>query len=199
VRRVIPADNSCLFNAVARALEGGAMDRAQQLRETVAALVLSDPVRWTEAELDGRSPDDYADWIQDDQHWGGGIELAVLSEHYGTEIAAFDCQSGRVDIFGQGRGYRQRAMLIYDGIHYDLLVKQLFDGAPSTLDVTLFDVADEDAVAKAKAVAEEAKQKRQFTDVAGFTLRCNVCQKGLVGMQQAQEHAKQTWISARKL
>ncbi|CAK0872783.1 unnamed protein product, partial [Prorocentrum cordatum] len=64
VRRVIPADNSCLFNAVAYALEGGATDRAQQLRETVAALVLSDPVRWTEAELDGRPPDDYADWIQ---------------------------------------------------------------------------------------------------------------------------------------
>ena len=25
-------------------------------------------------------------WIRDPEHWGGGIELAVLAEHYSTEL-----------------------------------------------------------------------------------------------------------------
>jgi len=29
------------------------------------------------------------------------------------------CSAGRADIFGQGRGYSQRAFVLYDGIHYD--------------------------------------------------------------------------------
>ena len=41
----------------------------------------------------------------------------VLAEHYKTELAAVDCQTLRVDTFGQGLGFSQRAMLLYDGIH----------------------------------------------------------------------------------
>ena len=33
----------------------------------------------------------------------GGIELAVLAEHYRTELGAVDCQTQRVDLFGQAR------------------------------------------------------------------------------------------------
>eukprot|EP00927_Polykrikos_kofoidii_P060540 TRINITY_DN55498_c0_g1_i1.p1 TRINITY_DN55498_c0_g1~~TRINITY_DN55498_c0_g1_i1.p1 ORF type:complete len:268 (-),score=66.12 TRINITY_DN55498_c0_g1_i1:36-788(-) len=191
IRRVIPADNSCLFNAVGYALEGGAKDRGMALRETAAALVLSAPGRWGEAEL-GRSCEEYADWIQDTQHWGGGIELAVLSEHFGTELAAFDCQTARVHVFGQDKGYRQRALFIYDGIHYDVLVRQLFAAAPPELDVTLFDVNDEVAMAQAKALAVQAQSALRFTDTSRFTLRCVVCQKGLVGQEEAVLHAKAT-------
>ena len=119
VRRVVPADNSCLFVAVAHALEGGDRSRAPALREVVASAVLADQERFSEAVL-GRPPAEYAAWIRDKQHWGGGIELAILAEHFKTELAAVDCQSLRVDCFGQGCGYSQRVLLIYDGIHYDL-------------------------------------------------------------------------------
>ena len=122
LRRVIPADNSCLFNAVAHALEGGCKDRASTLRKVVADAVLADGERFCEAVL-GQPPKEYAEWIQDAAHWGGGIELAVLAEHFNTELAAFDIQSQRVDTFGSTNGYSQRAFLLYDGIHYDALVK----------------------------------------------------------------------------
>ena len=63
IRRVVPADNSCLFVAVALALEGGekggeeggGRGRAAALREVVARAVLADPERFSEAVL-GRLP-----------------------------------------------------------------------------------------------------------------------------------------------
>ncbi|CAE7256333.1 YOD1, partial [Symbiodinium sp. CCMP2592] len=150
-RHVIDADNSCLFNSIAYALEGRATDKAPTLRETVAAIILSSPDVWTEVVL-GKSPEEYADWIQDPEHWGGGIELAVLSDHYEAEIAAFDCQSLRVDIFGEGKGYQQRALLIYDGIHYDVLVREALPGDPE--EVALFGVADAAALEEARQIAK---------------------------------------------
>jgi ubiquitin thioesterase OTU1 len=33
---------------------------------------------------------------------------------------------------------------------------------------------------------------RQFTDTQNFTLRCGICQMGVKGEKEAQEHAKQT-------
>ena len=33
---------------------------------------------------------------------------------------------------------------------------------------------------------------RQFTDTHNFTLRCGICQIGVKGEKEAQEHAKQT-------
>lgn len=52
---------------------------------------------------------------QDPLRWGGAIELAILAGHLGREIAAFDIQTTRVDIYGQGAGYAERLMVIYDG------------------------------------------------------------------------------------
>jgi len=116
----------------------------------------------------------------------------VLSAHAQTELAAFDVQSCRADIFGVGRGYTQRAMLIYDGVHYDALAKTLFDGAPADLDVTIFDVEDEAAMDMARALVTSAHNERRFTNTANFSIRCLVCQKGLVGESDAVSHAKAT-------
>jgi ubiquitin thioesterase OTU1 len=191
VRRVVPADNSCLFVCVAHALEGGDRSRAGALRETVAAAVLADQERFSEAVL-GRPPHEYAQWIRNKEHWGGGIELAILAEHYQTELAAFDCQSLRVDCFGQGCGYGQRVLLIYDGIHYDLLVRTPFADAPADFDVCVFEAADEAAMAEGRALARRAQQAGKYTDTASFTIRCLVCQRGLTGEKEAVEHAKAT-------
>jgi len=77
----------------------------------------------------------------------GAIELSILSEYYGREIAAYDIQTTRCDLYGQvsdlsspyvlvpnlliyssvlhpltqEKNYSERAMLIYDGLHYDAL------------------------------------------------------------------------------
>jgi ubiquitin thioesterase OTU1 len=107
-------------------------------------------------------------------------------------VAAFDVQSQRVDLFGQGGGYASRAFLLYDGIHYDLMVRALFDGASEELDVSVFATTDEAAMAEARALVAAEHKARKFTDTAGFTLRCLVCQCGLVGEAGALEHAKKT-------
>lgn len=193
VRRVIPADNSCLFAAIAHALGGaaGRRERADGLRRIVADTVLADGERFSEAML-GSPPQEYARWILNPDHWGGGIELAILSEHFRTEIAAFDVQTQRVDCFGQEGGGTQRICLLYDGIHYDLIVKTLFEGAPEELDVSCFSTADEGVMAEARKLVKQQHDARQFTDTASFTLRCLVCQKGLVGEAEALAHAKET-------
>ncbi|CAJ1438455.1 unnamed protein product, partial [Effrenium voratum] len=185
VRHIIPADNSCLFNSVAYAMG----DSSGELRDMVAAVVISSPDVWTEAML-GKDPEAYADWIMDSEHWGGGIELAILAEHFQTELAAFDIQSLRVDIFGQGSNFKKRALLIYDGIHYDVLVRRV--GSDQQSDVTLFEPSDEAVMEEAMQVAKEANAARSFTDTGNFTLRCTSCQKGLTGQEDAVEHAKAT-------
>ena len=46
---------------------------------------------------------------------------ALCCRHFGREIAAYDIQTKRCDVYGQGDGFTDRAMLIYDGLHYDAL------------------------------------------------------------------------------
>jgi len=92
-------------------------------------------------------------------------------------------------------GYTSRAYLLYDGVHYDLIVKELFVGAPEELDVCVFSTESGEAqglMAEAQVLVHEAHTKRAFTDTANFTLRCLVCQQGLVGQEGAMEHAKKT-------
>ena len=84
--------------------------------------------RFSEAVL-GRPAGEYCEWIAKHDTWGGGIELAILAEHFAVELAAFDVQTKRVDVFGQGSGYATRVYLLYDGLHYDLIVRQLVEGA----------------------------------------------------------------------
>ena len=44
----------------------------------------------------------------------------------------------------------------------------------------------------AVSLAREAQAARQFTDTSQFALRCLVCQKGLVGQEDAVKHATET-------
>ena len=47
--------------------------------------------------------------------------VCVVDRHFKREIAAFDIQTKRCDVYGQGDGFTDRAMLMYDGLHYDAL------------------------------------------------------------------------------
>lgn len=74
---------------------------------------------------------------------GGGIELSILSKHYGRQIDAYDIQTKRCDRYGEQDAYSERVMLIYDGLHYDSLAVAAFDGAPDDLDITILQVFPE--------------------------------------------------------
>lgn len=124
-RRIIEANDSCLFNSLGLALKNSLM-LASEMRQIVARAVLADPLTFSEVIL-GKTPLAYSKWIQQPQSWGGAIEMMVLSDYFKCEIAACDVVNVRFDYFGQGRGYDQRVYLIYSGIHYDLCVKNYLE------------------------------------------------------------------------
>jgi ubiquitin thioesterase OTU1 len=190
VRVVIDSDNSCLFNAVGYVMLKS-LREAQRLRKVIADVVSSDEFTYNEGFL-GKPNSEYCAWILDPKRWGGAVELSILSKHFKKEIAAYDIQTERCDVYGSGEDYDERVMLLYDGLHYDAMALRGGDG---TSDVTIFPsrgVEAEVADAKARLVVEKAHAARQFTDVANFALRCLVCQTGLKGEKEAVEHAKST-------
>ena len=191
MRKVVPADNSCLFTSVDCVMHDGKVDltSAEHMRQLIANVVKSDPKQFDNAIL-GKSNKSYCEWIMKKDSWGGAIEVSILSKHYGVEIAVVDTQSGRIDRFGEDQHYARRVLVIYDGVHYDpLIMEPLVAGGEIQ---TIFPTSDGAVLAQAMDIANEAKQSRQFTDVGSFTLRCLICQKSLRGQSEAQSHAKET-------
>lgn len=191
MRQTVPSDNSCLFTSVNYCMTGGQMDHriAPQLRKLIAECVQKDPQTYNSAFL-GQENADYCRWILNPDHWGGAIELSILSQYYGIEIVAVDTINLRLNKFGEDKDYDQRIFLIYDGIHYDPLKYEPADGRSPIS--TVFPTSETRLLADALQVAKEAKQSKQYTDVQNFTLKCLVCGTKLTGQSQAQAHAKQT-------
>lgn len=187
----VPADNSCLFTSVYYVVEGGVLNPAcaPEMRRLIAQIVASDPGFYSEAIL-GKTNQEYCDWIRRDDTWGGAIEISILSKFYQCEICVVDTQTVRIDRFGEDAGYSKRVLLIYDGIHYDPLQRNFPD--PDTPPLTIFSTNDDIVLVQALELADEARRKRQYTDMNRFTLRCMVCQKGLTGQAEARDHAKET-------
>lgn len=190
-RRVVPADNSCLFTSIHLVMNDGDLNPtvAQNLRDIIANIVSSDTTLYSEAML-GKPNKEYCKWIRNKNSWGGGIELSILCQYYNTQIAVVDTQSGRVDQFGEDRNYEYRVFLIYDGIHYDPLVYEAVDQSGNVR--TKFSIHNAIIMAQAVELASEAKSIRQFTDVEGFSLRCMNCDQPLRGQREATEHARAT-------
>jgi ubiquitin thioesterase OTU1 len=123
MKKVVPADNSCLFSSIFFALNGRLDESgtaAPYMRQVIAQTVANDPEMFSEGIL-GKPNTDYCTWIQDDKSWGGAIELSILSNHYGFEIAVVDTINAIINRFGEDQHYSLRIFLMFDGIHYDPL------------------------------------------------------------------------------
>jgi len=195
MRRVIKSDNSCLFNAVGYGVER-TLTKASELRAAIVTAIKADPETFNEGFL-GKPRDEYVSWITRTNSWGGQVELFILSKHYGVEIAAYDIQTERCDIYGQNEGYTTRIAVIYDGLHYDALtLNPCSKGSRPEDDVTHLPPSDDPRCnvvdLKMRALVREQHLARSFTDTANFSLRCLVCQKGLKGESEAVSHAKET-------
>ncbi|CAM9517675.1 unnamed protein product [Phaeothamnion confervicola] len=192
VRRVIDADNSCLFNAVGFCLHRSRR-RGGELRAVIAAAVQAAPDVFTAAIL-GKEAGEYCAWIQDPAKWGGEIELFVLSRHFRTEICAVDVQTGIAYTYGEGEGYRERMFLLYDGIHYDALSEAFNPTADESRDTAVFPIGAEAdrRLAAAKDIAKGLREKKLFVDLGGCDLKCLVCLEGLRGQAGARAHAAAT-------
>ncbi|XP_026812344.1 ubiquitin thioesterase OTU1 [Rhopalosiphum maidis] len=190
LRKVVPADNSCLFTSLGFVL-GGKLDLSSgnYMREIIANAVKDNQIEFSEAVL-GKPNEDYCEWIRNPNSWGGAIEVSILSNFYGLEIAVIDTQSGSISKFGEDKDYPHRVFLIYDGIHYDPLYLES-PANPEEIQ-TLFPTNDDRMLDAAQMLANEAKSSRQYTDVNRFTLKCLECGCIMIGQTQAQEHAKLT-------
>src|SRR3569833_1355820 len=73
--------------------------------QVIAGVVSRDPVTYNEAYL-GKENAEYCKWITSPDKWGGAIELAILATYYGREIAAYDIQTKRCDVYAQDAGDR---------------------------------------------------------------------------------------------
>lgn len=193
LRKVVPANNSCLFTSVFFVMENGKFDLDCQkgMREIIAKTVKNDPVEFNEAIL-GKKNSEYCSWIRNSSSWGGSIEVMIFSKYYGVEICVVDIRTARIDRFGEDKNYPNRVFIIYDGIHFDPLYLQLGNGSDITKIKTKFTKTEDFVMVQAMEMANEAKQARQYTDVHNFKLKCLVCQQPLAGQKAAQEHAEKT-------
>jgi ubiquitin thioesterase OTU1 len=193
VRRVVPADNSCLFSCFAYCLmsRSRTIESARQMRGVVVQELLRQGELYSEVVL-GKAPKDYVAWITGDNAWGGAIELGVLAQHFGVQVAVWDVQSKRMDLYEPEDRAAKRMYLLYDGLHYDPFALAAAEGAPEAQDECMF--AQEDAAAREGAQQLTAKlhEAHAFTDTTKFSLRCLVCGAGLAGEGDAMKHAQGT-------
>ncbi|XP_037817883.1 ubiquitin thioesterase OTU1 [Lucilia sericata] len=189
LKKVVPADNSCLFTSVRFVLNGKVDNEgSEMMRHIIAQEVAANPQEYNDAVL-GKSNAEYCSWIQKPDSWGGAIEVAILSSYYGIEIDVVDIQNAIINRFGEDKNYGLRVFLLFDGIHYDPLYMETDGGgAPATI----FPVEEMGVYQQAEQLAKEAKSSRQFTNVDKFSLRCLQCDVMLVGQLQATQHAKAT-------
>jgi ubiquitin thioesterase OTU1 len=196
VLRVMPDDNSCMFRALSSAVLGDALDGMVEMRSIVAQTIRDKSEFYTEGVLE-KKPADYCRWIQRDDAWGGGIELAILSEHFDIEICSVDVQSLHVHRFNEGKP--RRCILVYSGIHYDVCAVTPYNGADPGEDRKVFDVLqledeqmDGGALDAAGQLCKILQSRHYYTDTHGFSLKCNQCGGQGNGERWATAHAKQT-------
>ncbi|KXG45714.1 Ovarian tumor, otubain [Penicillium griseofulvum] len=194
VLRVMPDDNSCLFRAVGAAVMGD-MDTMVELRSIVAGAIQSNPTEYTAAIL-GKKPDEYCTWIQNEDSWGGAIELKILSEYFNIEICSIDVQT--LNMFQFNEGAPTRCIVVYSGIHYDVLALSP-SHPPYTRanplphnDTKIFEAIDPVVLQKAKELCRVLQGKHYYTDTSGFTVRCNICGGTFTGERGATKHASET-------
>lgn len=101
-------------------------------------------------------------------------ELAIFADHYRTEIASVDVETGRVDRFGEGSEYPNRAILLYSGIHYDATSLAPTPGAPSDFHETVFPVHNQAVLEAAKELARSLRKQKKYTNTTTFLLKCEV-------------------------
>lgn len=147
LKKVVPSDNSCLFTSIGKFeqrffvqyelvetnpfasglvhpgyLLNGRIDTecGQFMRQIIATTVAKDLETYSPAYL-GKTNEEYCEWILKSESWGGAIEVSILSQFYGIEIAVVDIINGIINHFGEDQKFGCRSFLLYDGIHYDPL------------------------------------------------------------------------------
>ncbi|CAD6455987.1 7ad49751-1e8e-440e-bcbc-b0e4d67499f2 [Sclerotinia trifoliorum] len=188
VLRVMPDDNSCLFRAFGTAVLPGDDLSMPELRSIVASTIQGNPEIYSKVVLE-QEPDDYCRWIQTPDAWGGAIEMGILAEQFGMEVVCIDVQSLSIHKFHENVS-RHRCILVYSGIHYDMLALSPSYSGPEN-DIRIFDTSDDTIIAKAVELCSKLREKHYFTDTGGMAIKCKDCGVIVHGETQAASHAQQ--------
>ena len=129
-----------------------------------------------------RPREEYIQTILKPSAWGGAIELSILAQHYSTEIASIDVETGRIDRFTPPpeADSGNRAIVIYSGIHYDATSIAPMLDAPDDFHQTIMtkgkgdDDEKDEMLQAAKKLADTLRAKRAYTNTATFDLKCQV-------------------------
>jgi ubiquitin thioesterase OTU1 len=200
VLRVMPDDNSCLFRAFGTAVLGNSLDTMTELRAAVAQGIQADPELYNEAVLQ-KSPDDYCRWIQNPNSWGGAIEIGILAQAFNVEVCSINVQDCRIDRFneatpGAGTPPRQRVILVYSGIHYDVIALSPSEpphtkaDLPAELDILQFETYDDEILMVAVELCKVLQKRHYYTDTQSFSIKCNTCGWTGNGEKDATLHAQ---------
>ncbi|ETN38585.1 uncharacterized protein HMPREF1541_06622 [Cyphellophora europaea CBS 101466] len=193
VLRVMPDDNSCLFRAITTAVSGDQhADHVTKLRWHVADYIRNNPSVYSAAIL-GKEPAAYCAWIQQENSWGGDIELDILSRVLGVEIDACIVQPFSVQRYNEGAS--ERIVLIYSGIHYDTVaVSPDPEGdLGAELDMRRFEVVNSDWVLEGtRKLCEKLAAQGYMTNTSTFGIMCKVCGWKGKGEREATKHAMET-------
>ncbi|KAF9931882.1 hypothetical protein BGZ67_005082 [Mortierella alpina] len=157
----------------------------QALRQIIAQAIQANPDTYPDVVL-GRPRQEYCEWIKRENSWGGAIELAIFSEHFKIGKRASHLQ---LVVHGAEKVNTASGRC---GIHYDAVALTPGLEIPAECDQTQFDAEVEDVITAGIQLAAKLKAAHKFTDLARFTLRCSICQVGLKGEKDAQQHAQQT-------
>ena len=164
-KKDIPADNSCLFNAVNFAINQNA-DSPEIIRGIIASEIMANPQEYNSAVLD-KDPEEYCKWIMKKETWGGGIELSILSKFFQIQIGVADIQHITIEYFGN---YNKCIYLLYDNIHYDVFYKE--ENGKIT---GIFNTYDERVKQEIMDICIELQKHRRYVDSLMLSADCIQC------------------------
>ena len=181
-KKDIPADNSCLFNAINFAINQNEKS-PEMIRSIISSEIMSNPNEYNAAVLD-KEPEEYCDWILRGDSWGGGIELSILSKFFQVQIGVVDIQNITIENFGE---YNKCIYLLYNNVHYDVFYKE--ENGKIT---GVFDSKDEKVKEEVMEVCKELKKHQKYVDTQMFSLKCMQCGFLMKGQDEVIEHTKKT-------
>lgn len=181
-KKDIPADNSCLFNAINFAINQNA-NSPEIIREIICAEIMSNPEDYNAAIL-GKTPEEYCKWISNKETWGGGIELSILSKFFQVQIGVADIQFLTFEYFGS---FDKCIYLLYNNIHYDVFYKE--ENGKIT---GIFNTYDANVKQEIMDICMQLQNQEKYVDTTAFSLRCMQCGGLMKGQNEVIEHTKKT-------
>ena len=181
-KKDIPADNSCLFNAVNFAINQNA-ENPDIIRGIIASEITANPNEYNSAVLD-KEPEAYCKWILNKETWGGGIELSILSKFFQITIGVADIQHITIEYFGN---YDRSIYLLYNNIHYDVFYREE-NGKINGIFNSNAQIVKNDIL----NICIELQKHEHFFDSTLYSIECMQCGALMNGQNDVVEHTKKT-------